>query len=284
MISMLGIGLVLMGVIGAISSYFYASQRDAVKQRLNKVATSVSAPKASGNKWRWATNPKRGKKLAMIGYSASYAETVFMLMRLTLMLIGGSVWMVSQQLEMNAAGFAQGIAIAISVGIAVDKVLDWRVAIVRQEIARITPDALDLMVVCVNSGLPLEETFRTVGGEMESISRALSREWLLTATEMSVLDSPYQALDNLDERLFLPEVNNMVVTMSQALKFGTPMSEALKLIASDSRQYHLLELEEWVGKIPSKMSFPLVVFIMLPVVVIIVAPIVLSLFDTLGQL
>jgi len=284
MIPMLGVSLVLLGVVGAISGYFYASQRDAVKQRLNRVATAVSTQGRSANKWRWAVNPKRSTKLAMLGYSASYAETVYMLLRLSLMTIGGAAWMVSQQLELNAAGFAQGIAIAISVGIAVDKLIDWRVEVVRQEIARNTPDVLDLMVVCVNSGLPLEETFRIVGQEMQSISRALSREWLHTATEMSVLDSPFQALHNLDERVSLPEVNNMVVTMSQALKFGTPMSEALKLIASDSRQYHLLELEEWVGKIPSKMSFPLVVFIMLPVVVIIVAPIVLSLFDTLGQL
>jgi len=72
--------------------------------------------------------------------------------------------------------------------------------------------------------------------------------------------------------------------MNQALQYGTPLAEALKLIASDSRQYHFLELEEWVGKIPAKMSFPLVVFIMLPVVGIIVVPIMLSLKQTLGGL
>jgi tight adherence protein C len=119
---------------------------------------------------------------------------------------------------------------------------------------------------------------------MTSVSPALAREWALTATEMSVLDSPQQALQNLDQRLELPDINNMVVTMSQALQFGTPLSQALSLIASDSRQYQLLDLEEWVGKIPAKMSFPLVVFIMLPVVVMIVAPVVLSLFNTLDTL
>ena len=70
--------------------------------------------------------------------------------------------------------------------------------------------------------------------------------------------------------------------MNQALQYGTPLADALKLIASDSRQYYFLELEEWVGKIPAKMSFPLVVFIMLPVVAIIIAPIMLNLMQTLG--
>ena len=174
--------------------------------------------------------------------------------------------------------------IAFTLGIAIDRALDWRVNVVRQEIAKNIPDALDLMVVCVSSGQSLEATFNTVGQEMKSISPSLSREWLVTATEMAVLDSPQMALINLDTRLALTEVNNMIITMSQALKFGTPMAEALKLIASDNRQYHMLELEEWVGKIPAKMSFPLVVFIMLPVVVIIVAPMVLSIFQTIGQL
>lgn len=284
MIPILGFILLCLGALGVVSSYFYAAQRDKVQQRLAKVSMAASMPRRSANRWRWASDQKRRTKLAMLGYSASYSETVFMLLRISLMIIAGGAWMMAQQLELNGVGLAQGVAMAIVCGIVIDRALDWRVDVVRQEIARNTPDALDLMVVCVNSGLPLEETFRTVGEEMRTISPALAREWLYTATEISVLDSPYRALDNLDERIALPEVNNMVVTMSQALKFGTPMSEALKLIASDSRQYHLLELEEWVGKIPAKMSFPLVVFIMLPVVVIIVAPVVLSLFNTLGQL
>ena len=200
------------------------------------------------------------------------------------MVTGSIAWYVTRIQVLNINSVAECIAIAIVVGILFDRILDWRVNQVRMQISRVIPDAVDLMVVCVASGLTLEAVFRCVGEEMRAISPALSREWLLTATEISVLDSPQTALSNLDKRVQLPDINNIVTTMNQALQYGTPLAEALKLIASDSRQYHFLELEEWVGKIPAKMSFPLVVFIMLPVVGIIVVPIMLSLKQTLGGL
>ena len=284
MIFSIGIGCLVLGVLGAIAGFLHATQYDIVKVRLDRVARFGAVQASRGGVLRWARNPKRAQKLTMLGYVSSQAESIFMTARASAMTCAGIAWFFSQQLSFDIGGVAQGVVIAFSLGIAIDRVLDWRVNVVRQEIAKNIPDALDLMVVCVSSGQSLEATFNTVGQEMKSISPPLSREWLVTATEMAVLDSPQVALNNLDKRLALPEVNNMIATMSQALKFGTPMAEALKLIASDNRQYHMLELEEWVGKIPAKMSFPLVVFIMLPVVVIIVAPMVLSIFQTIGQL
>ena len=284
MIFSIGIGCLVLGVLGAIAGFLHATRYDIVKVRLDRVARFGAVQASRGGVLRWARNPKRAQKLTMLGYVSSQAESIFMTARASAMTCAGIAWFFSQQLSFDIGGVAQGVVIAFSLGIAIDRVLDWRVNVVRQEIAKNIPDALDLMVVCVSSGQSLEATFNTVGQEMKSISPPLSREWLVTATEMAVLDSPQVALTNLDKRLALPEVNNMIATMSQALKFGTPMAEALKLIASDNRQYHMLELEEWVGKIPAKMSFPLVVFIMLPVVVIIVAPMVLSIFQTIGQL
>ena len=284
MIPTMGIVCLVLGALGGIAGFFYATQYDIVKARLDRVSRLGAVQTSRGRVLRWAKNPKRAQKLAMLGYISSQAESIFMTARASAMTGAGVAWFFSQQLSFDVGGVAQGVVIAFSLGIAIDRILDWRVSVVRQEIARNIPDALDLMVVCVSSGQSLEATFTTVGQEMKSISPSLSREWLVTASEMAVLDSPQVALTNLDARLALPEVNNMIVTMSQALKFGTPMAEALKLIASDNRQYHMLELEEWVGKIPAKMSFPLVVFIMLPVVVIIVAPMVLSIFQTIGQL
>lgn len=284
MIFSIGIACLVLGALGGITGFFRATQYDIVKVRLDRVARFGAVQASRGGVLRWARNPKRAQKLAMLGYVSSQADSIFMTARASVMIGAGIAWFFSLQLSFDVGGVAQGVVIAFSLGIGIDRVLDWRVNVVRQEIARNIPDALDLMVVCVSSGQSLEVTFNTVGQEMKSISPSLSREWLVTSTEMAVLDSPQVALTNLDTRLALPEINNMIATMSQALKFGTPMAEALKLIASDNRQYHMLELEEWVGKIPAKMSFPLVVFIMLPVVVIIVAPMVLSIFQTIGQL
>lgn len=284
MTQIIALSLILFGVASSVLFYFSAMRQEKIDQRLKAVSTYIHSANEVSKKWQWKSNPSRSKKLLMLGYDKPGTETTYMVLRLGLMLIAAAIWYFSQSLNLGALSLAQCIAVAIVAGMIIDRYLDWRVEQVRQEIARVLPDALDLMVVCVSSGLTLEAAFRTVGEEMRSVSPALSREWTLTATEMSVMDSAQQALHNMDMRLELPDINNMVVTMAQALKFGTPLSQALSLIASDNRQYHLLELEEWVGKIPAKMSFPLIIFIMMPVVVLIVSPVVISLFSSLGQI
>lgn len=284
MTQIIALSLILFGVASSVLFYFSAMRQEKIDQRLKAVSTYIHSANEVSRKWQWKSNPSRSKKLLMLGYDKPGTETTYMVLRLGLMLIAAAIWYFSQSLNLGALSLAQCIAVAIVAGMIIDRYLDWRVEQVRQEIARVLPDALDLMVVCVSSGLTLEAAFRTVGEEMRSVSPALSREWTLTATEMSVMDSAQQALHNMDMRLELPDINNMVVTMAQALKFGTPLSQALSLIASDNRQYHLLELEEWVGKIPAKMSFPLIIFIMMPVVVLIVSPVVISLFSSLGQI
>ncbi|MEZ9338322.1 type II secretion system F family protein [Vibrio splendidus] len=270
----------LLTVVAHLSSF----KRDVVAERLTHVSSYSSKYTTASSKWRFQGAKPRRQKLILIGWLSPNAEIYFLGLRLLTMVTGSIAWYVTRIQVLNMNSVAECIAIAIVVGILFDRILDWRVNQVRMQISRVIPDAVDLMVVCVASGLTLEAVFRCVGEEMRAISPALSREWLLTATEISVLDSPQTALSNLDKRVQLPDINNIVTTMNQALQYGTPLADALKLIASDSRQYHFLELEEWVGKIPAKMSFPLVVFIMLPVVGIIVVPIMLSLKQTLGGL
>ena len=185
---------------GARAGFFYATQYDIVKARLDRVSRLGAVQTSRGRVLRWAKNPKRAQKLAMLGYISSQAESIFMTARASAMTGAGVAWFFSQQLSFDVGGVAQGVVIAFSLGIAIDRILDWRVSVVRQEIARNIPDALDLMVVCVSSGQSLEATFTTVGQEMKSISPSLSREWLVTASEMAGLDSPQVALTNLDTR------------------------------------------------------------------------------------
>ncbi|WGS63038.1 type II secretion system F family protein [Vibrio lentus] len=283
---MIYVALLLLGcaLLLTLIAHLSSFKRDVVAERLTRVSSYSSKFTAASSKWRFQGAKPRRQKLILIGWLNPNAEIYFLGLRLLAMMTGSIAWYATriQVLSINSA--AECIAIAIVVGILFDRLLDWRVNQVRMQISRVIPDAIDLMVVCVASGLTLEAVFRCVGEEMRSISPALSREWLLTATEISVLDSPQTALSNLDKRVQLPDINNIVTTMNQALQYGTPLAEALKLIASDSRQYHFLELEEWVGKIPAKMSFPLVILIMIPFVIIVVAPIMLTLKQTLGGL
>ncbi|MFS1462469.1 type II secretion system F family protein [Vibrio lentus] len=283
---MIYVALLLLGcaLLLTLIAHLSSFKRDVVAERLTRVSSYSSKYTAASSKWRFQGAKPRRQKLILIGWLNPNAEIYFLGLRLLAMMTGSIAWYATRIQVLNINSAAECIAIAIVVGILFDRLLDWRVNQVRMQISRVIPDAVDLMVVCVASGLTLEAVFRCVGKEMRSISPALSREWLLTATEISVLDSPQTALSNLDKRVQLPDINNIVTTMNQALQYGTPLAEALKLIASDSRQYHFLELEEWVGKIPAKMSFPLVILIMIPFVIIIVAPIMLTLKQTLGGL
>ncbi len=99
-----------------------------------------------------------------------------------------------------------------------------------------------------------------------------------------MLDSRLDALEHLSQRTGVVEIENIVIALSQAEKYGSPIAPTMRLIASDSRQYQYLKLEERVGKIPAKMSMPVVVLVMLPVVVLIVAPTVIALLNSLGGL
>ncbi len=270
-------------ILAAIAS-IYSFKRDVVSKRLMVISTYSHRHTTWVGLWKYKGNKSRRRKLTLIGWLHPHAEAWFLAVRCLLMILTGVGWYTAQIETFNPFSVAECIAVSMVSGIIIDQGLSWRVNQIKIQISRVVPDAVDLMVVCVASGLTLEGVFRCVGEEMRPISPALSREWLLTATEIAILDSPQQALINLDERIQLPDINNVVTTMNQALQFGTPIAQALSLIASDSRQYHFLELEEWVGKIPAKMSLPLVVLIMLPVVVMIVAPIMLSLLQTLGSL
>ena len=276
----------ILTVIAQLSSF----KRDIVSERLDSISDyslkykSSSTHKNNANWWRFQGKKSRRQKLTLIGWLNPNAEVYFIGLRLSAMIVGSFAWYATQTQVVTINSIAEYLAVAIVIGILFDRIFEWRVNQVRMQISRVIPDAIDMMVVCVSSVLTLGSVFRCVGEEMRSISSAFSREWLLTATEISILDSPHTALNNLDKRVQLTDVSNVVTTMSQALQYGTPMAEALKLIASDSRQYHFLELEEWVGKIPAKMSFPLVFFIMLPVVGIVVVPIMLSLTQALGGL
>ncbi|NOI67414.1 type II secretion system F family protein [Vibrio sp. 99-8-1] len=278
-VTLLTLAMVLI-VVANLSSF----KRDVVSRRLMSISHYTYRNRSWLSSWKLKGNKSRRRKLTLIGWQQPNAEALFVVFRYLLMTSAGLAWYVSNIDTFTPFSLAECIVMAMVSGILIDRLLDWRVNQVRAEISRVTPDAVDLMVVCVASGLTLEAVFRCVGEEMRPISAALSREWLVTATEIAVLDSPQQALVNLDERVQLPDIKNLVTTMNQALQFGTPIAQALNLIASDSRQYHLLELEEWAGKIPAKMSLPLVVLIMVPVVVMMVAPTMLSLFKTLGSL
>jgi tight adherence protein C len=137
---------------------------------------------------------------------------------------------------------------------------------------RAIPDALDLMVVCVEAGLGLDQAIGRVGEEVGRSHPALSDELNLLAMELRTGVSRQEALRNLALRTDLEEVRNLVALLIQTDRFGTSIGQALRVHADSMRTTRRLKAEELAAKLPVKLLFPLVFFIFPSMFIVIIGP------------
>jgi tight adherence protein C len=145
------------------------------------------------------------------------------------------------------------------------------------------PDALDLLSICAEAGLPLGRALQVVSRELALSSPALAAELHLTCVELQLLNDRAQALQNLATRTGVASVESLVATLLQAERYGTPLTKALRTIAVESRKRMLLALEEQAGKLPAQLSIPLMALILPPIVVIMGAPAMIRIVRLLGS-
>ncbi|WP_037468950.1 type II secretion system F family protein [Shewanella marina] len=149
--------------------------------------------------------------------------------------------------------------------------LDLRKRALITKVSRQLPYMLDMMAVCVQTGMTLEASLTYLGKELEPFDKDLCFQIRKTATNAHVKGLE-KALMNLSERLPTPEVRSFVLTLIQNLQYGTSISNVLSSLAKDMRKMQLLEAEEKMGKLSAKMSVPLILFILMPIVVLILGP------------
>lgn len=138
------------------------------------------------------------------------------------------------------------------------------------------PNAIDLMTICVESGVSLEDAFERVAREIEARAPEVASEFRATRSEMMVMDRT-AALRRMEKRSGVREVETLADSLLQSMRYGTPLAEALRSIATDSRLRQVSELEEKAGKVSAGIGVPLVVFILFPLVALIAAPAVITL-------
>ncbi|MCV6587619.1 MAG: type II secretion system F family protein [Marinobacterium sp.] len=149
------------------------------------------------------------------------------------------------------------------------------------KISATVPDAMDLLVICLEAGMNIDRAFRRVGEELRTVAPDLSRELLATEAELQVLPDRQKVMEDLAWRVQVEEVEQMVFTLIQAERFGSPVAPTLRQLAADMRHLQLLRLEERLGKIPARMSLPLMLLIMFPLVVLIAGPPIITLIRSL---
>jgi tight adherence protein C len=142
----------------------------------------------------------------------------------------------------------------------------------QKAIRRVWPDALDLLLICVESGMSMEVALLRVSGEIGSQSVELAEELSLTTAEMSFLQDRRQAYENLGKRTGLENVRSVVTSLIQAEKYGTPLGQSLRVLAQDGRDQRMAEAEKKAASLPPALTVPMIIFFLPVLFAVIMGP------------
>jgi tight adherence protein C len=143
------------------------------------------------------------------------------------------------------------------------------------------PDALDLLVICAEAGLSLDQAIEQVSQDLRASNSAVADEFGTTAAEMRVLSNRTQALENLVERTGVAALRGITATLNQAIRFGTPLAESLRILAAEMRTARLARIEERAARLPVLLAIPLALFILPSLMMVIGTPVALRVADAL---
>ena len=139
-------------------------------------------------------------------------------------------------------------------------------------IKRAFPDTLDLLLICVESGMSIEAAFKKVSLEIGSQSIPLAEELTLTTAELSYLPDRKQAYENLAKRTNLEGVRSVCMALQQAERYGTPIAHALRIMAQENRDMRMSEAEKKAAALPPKLTVPMILFFLPVLFVVILGP------------
>jgi len=168
--------------------------------------------------------------------------------------------------------------------IAPDIWLKNKIAKRRNILRKTIPDALDLLVVCVEAGLSTDAALTRVARETERSAAELSDELRLTAIELGFLPERRQALEGLARRVDLPAVRALVAALLQTEKYGTPLAQSLRVLSAEFRTERLLRAEEKAARLPATLTIPMVLFILPCLFIVIIGPAILTVIDNFRKI
>lgn len=160
-------------------------------------------------------------------------------------------------------------------------ILHFKVKARQREIFETFPDAADLMLVCVEAGLGLDAGLTKVAEEIRRKSEALAEELHLTNLEMRAGATREKSLRNLALRTGIEEIGTFATMLTQADKFGTSVGDSLRVFSDDLRHKRQVRAEEAAAKVPTKLLFPLVLFIFPSVIMVVLGPAIIQVIRTL---
>ena len=150
----------------------------------------------------------------------------------------------------------------------------------QQSIRKAWPDALDLMLLCVEAGMSVEHAFKRVSKEIGLQSPAPAEELTLTTAELNFLEDRTRAYENLGKRTGIDNVRSVMTSLIQADRYGTSVGQSLRVMAEEGREARMMEAEKKAAALPPKLTVPLILFILPVLFIVIISPALIRVFAT----
>jgi tight adherence protein C len=220
-------------------------------------------------------------KLATAGLRSQTHHTVFMFFRFVMPFILFALALV-YLFAVTHFAWSGTMKLAVAVGAALlgfylpDLFVSNLTARRQTSIMNAFPDALDLLLICVESGMSVEAAFAKVASEIGSASVELAEEFALTTAELSYLPDRKMAFENLAKRCGHPGVKQVATALNQAERYGTPMGQALRVCALENRELRMAAAEQKAAALPAKLTVPMILFFLPCLFVIIMGPAVMK--------
>jgi tight adherence protein C len=235
------------------------------------------------NLGEWLGTETAKQQLTMAGYRGQQAEIAFLFFRLVaplvtlvaavLYLFILNAWDQSIIMRLGA------LLVAVYLGVKAPEIFLSNAIKKRQLSVRMAwPDALDLLLICVESGMSIEAAFRRVSTEVGTQSIALAEELTLTTAELSYLSERRLAFENLGNRTGLESVKAVMTALIQAERYGTQLGQALRVLSQESRDQRMNEAEKKAAALPPKLTVPMILFFLPVLFVVIMTPAIIQVF------
>ena len=289
---------------GSMSLYVYLEgyyRRRAITKRLfasSKMADEFEEKRLKNSDWASFINylglkgtPKNKKELLSIGKLLSYAGyrspdavTFYFGLKLGCSILFGGFYLAVLMLSGNA-GFRHLIFTFFPLGLGYylpGLLLKAKIASRAEKIGRELPDALDLLLICIEAGLSFDMALFRVSREMDNVTPILSKEFSQYFLEAQSGLPRKQVLRNLAERNGVTSLDSIVNVLIQSSKFGTDIAEALRVYSGSLRLERQKAAEEKGAKISTKLTFPLIMLIMPALLIVILGPAIINLLKNIG--
>ena len=232
-------------------------------------------------------DPKVADKLAQAGFRGPRPISTFYFFRLItpfvlatlavfyLFVLNGVHWPTMMKVSTCVAALALGYYVP---NLYISNIAQKR----RESIMQSFPDALDLLLICVESGMSIEAAIQKVSQEIGGSSMELAEELSLLTAELSYLPERRMAYDGLAKRTNHPGIKSVATAMIQAERYGTPLGSALRVMAKENRELRMAAAEKKAAALPAQLTVPMILFFLPALFIAILGPSIIRVSDIMG--